>query len=127
MCPLLAAHARCDRRKPAETRGSPSGGTESIVASKPACIAFVSQSSPSCRSFGPTLDEIADAHPGVTFAKVDVDTPESAQLAEEQGVGRDVQLPVLKGFKNGLNMFIVTGGDAGALKAALADVDKTVS
>lgn len=87
----------------------------------------MSSSSTTSRGFGRSLDALADAHPGVAFAKVDVDTPEAAQLAQEQGVGRDAQLPIFKLFKNGLNQATITGGDAQALEAALVDVDKTAS
>ena len=87
----------------------------------------MSSSSPSSRGFGSSLDALADAHPSVSFAKVDVDTPEAAQLAQEQGVGRDAQLPVFKLYANGMNQSTITGGDAQALEAALVDVDKTVS
>ena len=124
----MAPHSRALHHSSAsETRLSSSGGTESVVASKPACIAFVSSSSPSSRKFGLALDALADAHPGVAFAKVDVDTPDAAQQAQEQGIGRDAQLPIFKLFKNGLNQATITGGDASALEAALVDVDKTAS
>lgn len=67
-----------------------------------------------CRSFAPVFERSAQAHPGVTFAKVD--TEAEAELAARLGV---MSIPTLMLFRDGVLLF----NQAGALpESALEDL-----
>lgn len=75
------------------------GGIDYIIAPMAVCIAFVSHADPACRSFGASMSQLADEHPAITFAKVDLEGEDAAMLAKEQGVQPDAKLPLFKRYK----------------------------
>ena len=59
-----------------------------------------------CRQFGPIFEKASEAHPDITFAKVD--TEDQQQLAAEYGV---TSIPTLVIYRDGIPIF----GQPGAL------------
>ena len=67
-----------------------------------------------CKNFGPIFEEVADANPDVTFAKVDTEVEQ--QLAGSLGI---MSIPTVMIFRDGIQLF----AQPGALpKAALEDL-----
>ena len=67
-----------------------------------------------CKNFGPIFEEVADANPDVTFAKVDTEAEQ--QLAGSLGI---MSIPTVMIFRDGIQLF----AQPGALpKAALEDL-----
>ena len=67
-----------------------------------------------CKMFGPIFEEVADANPDVTFAKVDTEAEQ--QLAGSLGI---MSIPTVMIFRDGIQLF----AQPGALpKAALEDL-----
>ena len=67
-----------------------------------------------CKTFGPIFEEVADANPDVTFAKVDTEAEQ--QLAGSLGI---MSIPTVMIFRDGIQLF----AQPGALpKAALEDL-----
>ncbi|KAA5605832.1 thioredoxin [Roseospira marina] len=69
-----------------------------------------------CKTFGPTFEKISDAHPDVTFAKVDVEA--EAELAQSFGVRSIPTVAVLRDR-------VVLFNQAGALPES--DLESVVS
>lgn len=67
-----------------------------------------------CKMFGPIFEEVADANPDVTFAKVDTEAEQ--KLAGSLGI---MSIPTVMIFRDGIQLF----AQPGALpKAALEDL-----
>jgi thioredoxin 1 len=67
-----------------------------------------------CKMFGPIFEEVSDANPDVTFAKVDTEAEQ--QLAGSLGI---MSIPTVMIFRDGIQLF----AQPGALpKAALEDL-----
>jgi thioredoxin 1 len=57
-----------------------------------------------CRSFGPIFEAASDKHPGIVFAKVDID--ENSSLATGAGIS---SVPTLMAFKEGALVYSQPG------------------
>jgi thioredoxin 1 len=57
-----------------------------------------------CRAFGPIFEKVAEAHPDVTFAKVN--TEEEQDLAASLGIS---SIPTLMAFRDGILVFARPG------------------
>ena len=64
---------------------------------------------PPCRAFGPVFEEVSEANPDITFAKVDTDA--ETELAGQAGI---TSIPTLMAFREGVLVF----NQAGALPRA---------
>lgn len=72
-----------------------------------------------CRQFGPIFEKSSEAHPDITFAKVD--TEDQQQLAAEYGIS---SIPTLVIYRDGIPIF----GQPGALPSqALESVIEQVA
>ncbi len=57
-----------------------------------------------CRAFGPIFEKVAEAHPGITFAKVN--TQEQEELAAALGIS---SIPTLMAFRDGILVYAQPG------------------
>ena len=67
-----------------------------LNADKPVVVDFWAEWCGPCKQIAPALEEISDAHPGVTIAKLNID--ENQDLAMRYGVR---SIPTLIAFKGG--------------------------
>jgi len=71
-----------------------------------------------CRQFGPVFERASEAHPDITFAKVDTDAEQ--QLAASAGI---TSIPTLMAFREGVLVFSQPGAlPAPALEQVIAGV-----
>ncbi|POM63234.1 Thioredoxin-dependent peroxide reductase, partial [Phytophthora palmivora] len=69
-----------------------------IKSGKPVVADFMAPWCGKCSQIFPTVQNLAEAHPEVTFAKLDVSIPEVEKLKDELDVGA---YPEFRFFKNG--------------------------
>ncbi|MCB5245022.1 MAG: thioredoxin [Candidatus Cloacimonadaceae bacterium] len=70
---------------------------EEIVSKGPVVIDFWAEWCGPCRMLAPTIDQLAEAYPAITFAKLNVD--EYPEIASRYGV---MSIPTLMFFKDGV-------------------------
>ena len=71
-----------------------------------------------CKMFGPIFEEVSDANPDVTFAKVDTEAEQ--QLAGSLGI---MSIPTVMIFRDGIQLFAQPGAlPKGALEDLLGQV-----
>lgn len=71
-----------------------------------------------CRQFGPIFERASEAHPDITFAKVDTDAEQ--QLAASAGI---TSIPTLMAFREGVLVFSQPGAlPAPALEQVISGV-----
>ena len=72
-----------------------------------------------CLQFGPIYDSASDAHPDITFAKIDTDAEQA--LSGAAGI---VSIPTLMAFRDGILVFQQAGAlPAPALEQVIAAVE----
>ena len=72
-----------------------------------------------CLQFGPIYDKASDAHPDITFAKIDTDAEQA--LSGAAGI---VSIPTLMAFRDGILVFQQAGAlPAPALEQVIAAVE----
>jgi len=72
-----------------------------------------------CRQFAPIFEKSSEAHPGITFAKVD--TEDQQQLAAEYGIS---SIPTLVIYRDGIPIFGQPGAlPSQALESVIAQVE----